>query len=173
MINDLVRCYNSSNVLQCLSTGGLLNGFARFYCLLLVVSHSYSSSSSSCCLLPFFRFFYVEACGLESGGSEENTAGDSGSLVRKITNTAISTIFSCLPGGARFYFLLPAFRFVKKIYQYCMASLNRAASSFSPAGRADNFVTRCCGRVPSTSLGMSASLKPTALSPLGILNRLK
>ena len=62
---------------------------------------------------------------------------------------------------------------VSIVYQYCIASLKRDASSFSPAGRGDSFVTRCCGRVPSTSLGMSASLKPTSLSPLGIWNRLK
>ena len=32
------------------------------------------------------------------------------------------------------------------------------ASSPGPAGMGESFVTRCCGRVPSTSAGMSASL---------------
>jgi hypothetical protein len=41
-------------------------------------------------------------------------------------------------------------------YHATMEASNSSASSSRPAGRGDSFVTRCCGRVPSTRLGMSS-----------------
>ncbi len=43
-------------------------------------------------------------------------------------------------------------------YQYVIASSNIPVRSCSSAGRGDSFVTRCCGRVPCTSAGMSSCL---------------
>jgi len=41
-------------------------------------------------------------------------------------------------------------------YHPTNASSNMLANSFSPAGRGDSLVTRCCGRVPSTKAGISS-----------------
>ena len=56
-------------------------------------------------------------------------------------------------------------------YQVVRASSNSLASCSSPAGRGDSFVTRCWGRVPSTSAAMCELLYPSALSPFGTFNR--
>jgi len=40
-----------------------------------------------------------------------------------------------------------------------------------PAGRGDSLVTRCWGRVPSTSAGMSEEVYPISLKPLGVFRR--
>ncbi len=44
---------------------------------------------------------------------------------------------------------------VRLSYQAIIADSKSCASSSGPAGRGDNFVTRCCGNVPSTSVPMS------------------
>src|SRR5436309_7543189 len=63
----------------------------------------------------------------------------------------------------------PAFIIIA--HQERIASSNRRANSSGPAGRGDNFVTRCCGSVPSTNAGISALLYPTAHKPFGVFNR--
>src|SRR4029453_3446208 len=66
-----------------------------------------------------------------------------------------------------------AFQFLSEraIYHATIAPSNNAASSSGPAGRGDSFVTRCCGRGPSTSAGMSADEEPLARRPFGTWSR--
>jgi len=44
------------------------------------------------------------------------------------------------------------------VYQSCIESLNSSVSSDAPVGRGASLVTRCCGKVPSTSEGMSSTV---------------
>lgn len=43
-------------------------------------------------------------------------------------------------------------------HQHVSEASNSAVSSAAPTGRGESLVTRCCGSVPATSVGTSASL---------------
>ena len=53
-------------------------------------------------------------------------------------------------------------------YHSVIESKNNCFKSSALAGRGDSFVTRCWGRVPSTSLSTFSGPKPTAVRPLGM-----
>jgi hypothetical protein len=53
-------------------------------------------------------------------------------------------------------------------YHTLIESLNNNARSSANAGLGESLVTRCCGKVPSTKAGISASVYPIADSPFGI-----
>ena len=48
--------------------------------------------------------------------------------------------------------------FAGYFYQMFIDSRNSVVSAASSAGRGESLVTRCCGRVPATRAGMSASV---------------